>query len=414
MSKSVLWRVEGDQVFLTPHPGQSRAWSSDRRCVFIIAGSQSGKTSFGPWWLWREVERNGPGDYLAATATYDLFKLKMLPEMLTIFCDTLGWGYYKPSDRIIYSTDGKSRIILRSANVPGGLESATAKAAWLDECGQDNFRLESWEAVQRRLALCQGRILGTTTTYNLGWLWTEVYQKWRRGDPDFDIIQFASTMNPVYPKAEFERARRMLPRWKFEMFYLGIFTRPAGLIYEDFDEQVHLVEPFAIPVEWPRYVGVDFGAVHTALVWIAEDVEHGAYYVYRESLEGNKTTAEHARAALAHAHNERVVAWFGGAASEQQERWDWTAAGVPVGRPPIDSVEAGIDRVIWLLKEKRLFFFSTCAGLRDELGTYSRELDERGDATEKIKDKNDFHRLDALRYCVAGLSGPKVGVRWLD
>jgi hypothetical protein len=44
------------------------------------------------------------------------------------------------------------------------------------------------------------------------------------------------------------------------------------------------------------------------------------------------------------------------------------------------------------------------AGLIDELGTYARELDENGQATEKIKNKNDFHRLDGLRYLICGLS----------
>ena len=44
--------------------------------------------------------------------------------------------------------------------------------------------------------------------------------------------------------------------------------------------------------------------------------------------------------------------------------------------------------------------FDTCAGVLDEIGTYGRELDDMGQPTEKIKDKEQFHRLDALRYCV--------------
>ena len=32
----------------------------------------------------------------------------------------------------------------------GGLESATAKGAWLDECGQDDFDLAAWEAPSLR------------------------------------------------------------------------------------------------------------------------------------------------------------------------------------------------------------------------------------------------------------------------
>lgn len=359
------------RVRLRFHRGQRAAWDSRRRFVFMIAGTQSGKTAFGPWWLWREIQRNGGGDYLAVTSSYDLFKLKMLPETRRVFEETLGIGRYWAGERIIELIDPRSgkflakraddpmwgRVILRSAQSEGGLESATALAAWLDEVGQDEFRLDSWEAVQRRLSLSGGRVLGTTTPYNVGWLKTEIYDRWAAGDPDVEVVQFASVENPAFPASEFERARRTFPAWKFQMFYQGLFARPAGLVYADFDEGVHLVRPFPIPPEWPRYVGIDFGATNTAIVWIAEDAARRAYYVYRESLEGGLTTREHAARARAFAQAERVIGWYGGAAGETQQRMDWMAEGIPVARPPVTDVEAGIDRVTALLKEKRLLFF---------------------------------------------------------
>ncbi len=381
-----------------------------------------GRRPFGPWWLWREIRARGPGDYLAVTATFDLFKLKMLPEMLRVFEGILRIGRYWAGERVIEICEGAvpggrflaeraddpmwARIILRSAKAEGGLESATANAAWLDEVGQDTFRLDSWEAVLRRLSLAEGRVLGTTTVYNLGWLKTEIYDPWREGDTDIEVVQFESILNPAFPRAEFERARRRLPAWKFNMFYRGQFARPAGLIYEDFNERVHLVRPFDIPPEWPRYVGIDFGAVHTALIWVAEDVARRAYYIYRESLQGGLTTVQHVQRALALAKGERVVGWWGGARGEKQQRWDWEAAGIAVQEPPVADVEAGIDRVIQLLREKRLFLFNTCRGLLEEFNTYSRELDERGEPTERIKDKEQYHRLDALRYVICGILQP--------
>ena len=46
------------------HPGQWQAWNAERRHVVVLAGSQGGKTSFGPAWLHREIQTAGPGDYL--------------------------------------------------------------------------------------------------------------------------------------------------------------------------------------------------------------------------------------------------------------------------------------------------------------------------------------------------------------
>jgi hypothetical protein len=336
------------------HPGQLKAWDSIARFVFIIAGTQSGKTSWGPWWLAREIQRCGPGDYLAATASYDLFKLKMLPEMKYAFCTLMGWQWMA-SDRIIQSPDEKTRIILRSASAEGGLESATAKAAWIDECGQDDFRLQSWEATQRRLSLSQGRVLGTTTPYNLGWLKTEVFDRWRNGDHDFQIVQFRSTMNPIFPQAEYDRAKATMAPWKFAMYYDGEFSRPAGMIYSDFDDDLNTCSDFPIPAEWPRYVGHDFGPVHTATVWVALDPVKNVYYLYRETLEGDKTTKQHVETAKLNAKGENVVLRMGGAPSEDQYRMDWGEAGWPIQRPYVADVEAGIDRVIALIKPRRLF-----------------------------------------------------------
>lgn len=401
----MLLEHTGDKLTINLHAGQVQAWDSPRRFIFIIAGTQSGKTSFEPIWLDREIKQRGQGDYLAVTATYDLLKLKFLPELQNYFVHLFGWEY-SASEKTIWRQDKPrmfTRIICRSADAEGGLESATAKGALFDECGQDGVKVTAWDALQRRLSLTQGRVLSGTTPYNLGWLKTQIFDKWRGGDPDIQVVQFKSTMNPVFPVDEYERAKRTLPAWKFEMFYNGNFSRPAGMIYEDFDS-THIIPPFDIPLNWPRYLGVDFGAVHTAKIWVTQDPESKLYYLYREALDGNQTTQEHVNAIKK--YNERNLLAWGGAKSETQQRMDWGAAGLRLGEPKVADVEAGISRVIALLKEHKLFVFSNCTGIIDEFGTYSRELDANGLATEKIKDKATYHRLDALRYVVGGLLAP--------
>ena len=201
-----LWRVEGGTVRITPHWGQRRALTSSRRFVWMLAGTQGGKTSLGPVWLEQEMDKRGEGDYLAVTSTIPLLRLKMLPEFLRYF-NRLGMGEWKAGERY-YAVTKKghpangSRVLFGSATNPESLESATAKAAWLDECGQDMFRLGAWEAIQRRLSLHQGRVLGTTTPYNLGWLKQQVVDMWSAGDTTHDVIQFesASAANAIAPE----------------------------------------------------------------------------------------------------------------------------------------------------------------------------------------------------------------------
>lgn len=397
-----IYQVIDNRLRVELHPGQTRAYDSKRRFNFIIAGTQGGKTSFIPLWLDRETKEKGRGDYLGVTATYDLFKLKFLPELRRYFCELFLWKY-SASERVIWRQDKPrlfTRIILRSADAEGGLESATAKAAVLDECGQDKFRVTAWEAVQRRLSLSQGRVLGATTPYNLGWLKSQVYDPWSKGDPDLAVFQFKSIMNPSFPRAEYYRMKDKLPLWKFRMFYDGEFTRPAGLIYGDFTD-FHKIPRFPIPPRFHIYFMTDFGGVHQAKLWIAEDPGSDDLYAFRETLGGEKTTKQHVDEVLE--HGEVIIGAWGGAPSEGQARRDWGDAGLQIDEPPVSDVEAGIDRVIEALKLKKLFVFDDLEMLIDEFGTYSRKLDEFGEPTEEIKDKKEFHLLDALRYGISGI-----------
>lgn len=414
-----LYRVTDDgrlQFFF--HSGQRRATESTKRFIAVIAGTQSGKTSYGPAWLYREIQRRGPGDYLGVTPTFPLLEVKALPSFLKLFEHLLQVGHYvgSPVRRFIFSEEGARRtfgdrydpatetnVFFGYASDPDSLESATAKAAWLDEAGQKKFKLSSWEAILRRLSLAQGRALITTTPYDLGWLKQKIHDRFKVGNPDYDVIRFDSTENPAFPPEEFERARRDMPEWKFNMFYRGMFERPAGLIYDSFNPDIHKVPRFAIPDNWPRYLGLDFGGVNTAGLFYAEEPGTQRLYLYREYKAGGRTAKGHVEHLK---KNEPMVPFcVGGSRSEGQWRNEFRAGGLPVREPKISDVEVGIDRVYGAHKRNEIYVFDDLSGYLEEKQTYSRELDENGEPTEKIEDKNDFHYMDAERYIVGFLRG---------
>lgn len=418
---------EDGQVRLHFHVGQARAWLSKARHTLVLAGTQGGKTSFGPWWLYREIygmgnlpgyggfSGRGKGDYLAVTSSFDMFKLKMLPEIRTVFEDVLGVGRYWAGDRVMelrnpvtgkLSDDGSGhkmwgRIILRSANAPSGLESSTAKAAWLDEVGQDEWDITSWEAVLRRLSLATGRSLGTTTVYNTGFLKTEIYDRWKAGDKSYNVVQFNSAVNPSFPRAEYEEAKRRLPDWRFKMFYKGEFAQHEGLIYKEYDEEKNLseLEIEAIPLAWERIIGIDFGGANNASLYLAMDPETRIWHVYQEELKGAISSKQHVTNALKDLKGAKKYRSVGGSGSEGQSRKDWTTAGLKVETPTIGDVEVGISNVIELFKMGRLKVHPSLGGLRHELATYKRKMSSDGKTvTDEIENKAMYHRLDALRY----------------
>lgn len=180
--------------------------------------------------------------------------------------------------------------------------------------------------------------------------------------------------------------------------------RPAGRIYEDFK----VIPDFPIPITWPRYRGVDYGAVNTAVIWLAEDPNTHALYLFLEYLRGDMTTKQHV--AEVQKHGEAEGTW-GGSKSEEQQRRDWSDAGLAVQEPLISDVEAGIDRVNEAFKDRKLYVFQSCTGVIEEGGSYSRKLDDQGLPTNEIKDKATYHRLDALRYVLPGaLTAVQSGV----
>ncbi len=178
--KPNLAQLDGPNVYLHLHPGQRQAWHSTARFVAVLAGIQGGKTSFGPYWLWREMRDRGPGDVLVVTPTFPLLEMKLIGEFRRLFESWFKLGIYTgaPARRFIFTEEGMrrfygdrydphqhspTRVLFGYASDPESLESATVVAAWCDEAGQKKFRLESWQAILRRLSLAQGRALITTS-----------------------------------------------------------------------------------------------------------------------------------------------------------------------------------------------------------------------------------------------------------
>lgn len=400
-------------LHLNFHPGQARAWLSDKRFILVLAGTQGGKTSFGPLWLYREITLRGPGDYMVVAPMYKLLNLKALPEFLRLFKSILELGTYNKSDYVFEMSkegelalfgahqDQPTRVLFGHAADPDSLASATAKAVWLDEAGQKKFKYYSWIEIRKRLSLARGRALLTTTPYCMGWLKEELHDKALAGDPNVCMVRFDSTENPAFPMEEFEDARRTLPKWMFDLSYRAIFTRPAGLIYDNFHEEDRKWARFPILPQWNRYLGLDFGGVNTAGVFYAEDPRDGKWYAYREYHAGGRTAKQHVEAIL---EGEPGIPYcVGGSKSEDQWRAEFTQAGLPVNCPDFHEVEVGINRVYAAHADRQIRVFDDLKGYLDQKASYGRKLDDAGNVLEEIEDKETYHFCDAERYIIGWL-----------
>ncbi len=437
-------RLPNGNMRLNFHPGQIRTWDSLARFVFMLAGKQGGKTCFGPHWIHREMvdemNRLPPGtpigDFTAYSSTFDLLNMKMLPEILEVFGEEqemwLNCGRWHEGIKVLELTEGlipvreggkfwaknsKSlmygRLILRSADSESGLASASSKGAWMDECGQTQYTLNVWREIQGRLTLSRGRLLGTTTLYDHGYLKTHVFDKWRKGDTTYDVIQYDSRENPEFDEEEFERLKNDMPLWQFNMWYRGLYDKPAGLVYSSFDDDNDVIEPIDIPSHWPLVTGHDFGSANPAALIYAFDIKNDQFYIVDEYLPGPKPVPEQVRtlkemvASINEKNPERLIFLrAGGSHQEEDSRGNYGMHGWPIREPAVTgpgSVDVQISRVYALHARGAIKVFNTCTGYLAEKMSFSYKRDRDGVISgNEIEQESKYHFMAAERYIMCG------------
>lgn len=445
MSKPLpLYEVINEKLVVRPHKGQIAALKSDKQIIAVLAGTQSGKSTLAPLWMYQEMqvwdrkvlagEAVLDAAFMVVSTTHPLLERKLAPIYIDFFVDTLKIAEYhvqaKRLDVRIDRPDGTHAnydIFFGSAKNSESLASVTCAGMHLDEAGQQFFSRDAWHELEDRTGSTGGRILITTTIYNFDWLYDEVYLECMNGSSDIEVIHFDSIQNPFYSRKLWDKHKRTLPKALFDQRHRGRFTRSEGQIYDIFNEKIHTVTRFPIPSGTPQVVGIDPGTTNHATIRLAR-IDYGTelhtkmfpyatlhesvYVAFACDLTGSKgttmTNTAHARLLreLPDFYDIRTIA--GGAKSEIYFREDYAAEGVRVHKPPTHEVESGIEAVYQLLVENRLYIFQDLEDLIGEIRSYSRDMDERGNALLTIHNKSTYHRIDALRYIALYLDSVAV------
>jgi hypothetical protein len=360
----------------------------------------------------KEISMRGGGDYFVGAPSFPLMEKKVLPEMRKFFEDTLGYADYRAAAHsFVLNSRGRSAltdgqpctIFLGHAQNPDSLESATYKGGWVDEWGQGGVTLASWEALKRRMAIHRGRILSTTTPYVWNWFkdLSDTAANVGGWDDQVEVINFSSLMNPRFSMDEWVYTQKTMPKWRFDMMYRGLWRKPAGNIYDVFNEETDYIEPFKIPEWWPHYIGVDFGTRNTAVVKMRLDPTNMIVYQTHEYLPAARSVEQHVQAIVGRGKTPMAV---GGARSENEWRREYARHGLPIRPPSIADVNTGIQKCYNMMTVGRFKVFNTCPLTKRQIEEYSYELDAAGVPTDRIANKNRYHLLDAVRYILSQLA----------
>lgn len=391
----------GEKVFPL-HLHQTRIMKAEARFTAAIAGTGGGKTVLGPLWIMKRIEALQEQGILGGmkgmiiAPTYKILSRATAPTLVDTFRDTEFEGRFLESKNQYILPRGLGILYLLSSDEPKGLEGGQLDiGAWLDEGGQMTY--SAWLAVSRRTGVNQAPIFITTTPYLVNWLKTEILDEFLQGDRDYFVECWASVDNPGYPRAEFERARRKLPKAIFEMMYMAKFTSLEGLVYPDLPKCV--VEHRLIEGKVGKNVGgLDFGwrapfcgLTGTLVVEEGKDV----LYIWAERYRTKCQIERHAK--------ELPKAVYYADPSEPELISRLNTFGL-VTHPANNDVTLGIDLVNDRITSNRLKISDTCINLLREASLY--QYPEDGNDENPVKGLD--HAMDALRYIVASIDKRRV------
>lgn len=200
-----------------------------------------------------------------------------------------------------------------------------------------------------------------------------------------------------------------LPEAERKKLLEGNWDIVEGAAFPEWNRAVHVVEPFAIPSEWPRFRSGDYGySDASSVLWFAEHPS-GQLIVYRELYQKKILATDLADQIMAIEANDRILygvldssVWrkVGDtdlSLAEQMNvkgcRWrpsDRSKGSRIAGKQEVHK-RLQIDE---FTGEPRLVIFSTCTNLIAHLPTLP--LDKNN--PEDVDTKSDDHDYDALRY----------------
>ena len=255
------------------------------------------------------------------------------------------------------------------------------------------------------------------------------YKSWR----------FTSYDNPYIKATELDNAKKELTDDTFQQEYMADFRKYTGLVYKEFQREVHVVEAFDCPESWMVFRGIDFGSTNpTACLWIAVDSDEN-WYVLDEHYATGQTIDYHAGIINANKFSARVTQSYGDPSgaqwiSEFAQRGIYiTPANKEVGTNFNSWVRFGIEKVSERLKvipgrashsisksnqthegvsgSPSLYIFNNCTNVIREFETYrwkEKSVTQAQDLNEPdVPEKANDHAMDALRYFSVSYKKPE-------
>ncbi len=410
-----------------------------KRNRWVLGGNRSGKTECGAAeavWMARGIHpyRENKPDVsgwvvsLSAAVQRDVAQSKVLyylnPEWIEDIVMISGKASNPKGGVIDYITlknvfGGTSRIGFKSCEAGREkFQGASLDFVWFDEEPPRDI----YEECRMRIIDKKGDLFGTMTPLKgMTFIYNKIYMN-EDNDPNIWHISMEWADNPYLDKDEIENVSRSMSPEELAARRYGKFSAAKGLVYYEFNEAVHVIEPAYIPKEWYDNISIDPGLNNPlSCHWYAVDGD-GTVYVIKEHYEAGKDVYHHAARIREICADlgwpcdgaGRYCALIDSAAGQKTLAYSKSVAelffenGINVNTKVNKDLFSGISRVKNYLLDSnskpRMYIFNTCTNLIREIkGYFWGEND--------VPKKRDDHALDELRYYISSRPAPYVEKR---
>lgn len=408
------------------HQKQMLFHKCQKRNRWVFGGNRTGKTECGAVesvWMargthpFRENRKDVFGWVVSLTQQVqrDVAQakiLKYLPERY--ICDVVmregkkGAAEYGVIDYILVKNvfGGISKIGFKSCDQGRErFQGTSLDFVWFDEEPPKDI----YDECRMRVFDKCGDVFGTMTPLKgLTWVYDEIELN-DKNDPQVWCEYMEWSDNPYLDKEEIKAMTSSVSEQDQLSRRYGKFTVGEGLVYPEFDQSVHVIDPFDVPKEWQANISIDPGLTNpTSCHFYAVDFD-GNIYVVAEHFEAGQSVDHHVKkifeiadeigwkrdakgrlsALIDSAANQRTLA------SQKSVAELFCEKGILVNTNVNKDLYSGIQRIKSLFEQRppKIYIFKNCVNLIRELKSYWWGDNDR-------PKKTDDHALDELRYFV--------------
>ena len=337
-------------------------------------------------------------------------------------------GVWNKSENYVRLYNG-SEIIFRHLDTISEKELLSLNLGWFgidqaEEIPESVFLILQSRLRKKNVARQYGFLICNPAGHN--WLWHRFHPESKDTMRDSFYVESTTYDNKVNLPDDY--IRHMEESYSEEMvkrYLYGSWDVFEGQVFVEFDNRVHVIDPFEIPIFWDRLISIDHGLVNpTAVLWGAID-QDGNIFIYDEHYQAGRPISYHAAEIKRKTGKQKISITVIDPSTVAKTR---EKDGFPFsilqeyndyGIYPVlgnNDVSASINRIKEFLKVNpkryhpvngklgapKLYILKNCVHMIEEITKYHWKKVRTMAARNPLEQTSDIddHTVDALRYMI--------------